>query len=86
MALCTELHSAHRPRLGLGVGTSTCGGARGALAADCARCCARACCDRLRCPLPALRCAADDWRFFNKHVPEKVAELHEQGYQLWIIT
>ncbi|KAL4434643.1 hypothetical protein ABPG77_002766 [Micractinium sp. CCAP 211/92] len=28
----------------------------------------------------------DDWKFFNKHVPEKVAELHEQGYQLWIIT
>ncbi|KAL4447518.1 hypothetical protein ABPG75_004737 [Micractinium tetrahymenae] len=28
----------------------------------------------------------DDWKFFNKHVPEKVAELYEQGYQLWIIT
>lgn len=35
-----------------------------------------------RCPSPIR---ADDWKWFNKDVPDKLRTLHEEGYQLLII-
>lgn len=29
---------------------------------------------------------ADDWKFFNKEVPNVLRQLHEDGYQLWIVS